>query len=244
MNDASTVPGAIGEASALPRALVVEDEVPLARLVSAYLMDGGFEVAEAFDGQSALVTARGFLPDLVVLDLGLPGLDGTDVCRELRTFSNCYVLMLTARSGEHDKLEGLSIGADDYLTKPFSPRELVARAQVMLRRPRTSGADSTKDRVVIGGLLLDLATREIRVDGEDAEVTATEFALIAALAARAGQACSRRELIEAVWGANWVGDEHLVDVHVRNLRRKLRDDAANPRFIRTVRGLGYLMGPG
>ena len=244
MSVTPVVPDRGAEASRSARALIVEDEVALSALVSGYLRNGGFEVAEAADGRSALVTARSFHPDLVVLDLGLPGLDGTEVCRELRTFSDCYVIMLTARTNERDKLAGLSIGADDYLTKPFSPRELVARAQVMLRRPRAVRPDAGAERLIIGGLLLNLAGHEVHVDGQPIDVTRTELALLAALASHPEQALSRREAIDLVWGANWIGDEHLVDVHVRNLRRKLGDDAAAPRFIRTVRGVGYRIGPG
>jgi DNA-binding response OmpR family regulator len=235
---------AIGTSGARGHVLVVDDEVALARLVSSYLVHGGFDVTQAFDGPSALDTARRIDPDLVVLDLGLPGLDGRQVCRELRYFTDCYVIMLTARTEERDKLEGLSIGADDYLTKPFSPRELVARAQAMLRRPRTRQAHVIGRRLTFGAMVLDLDGREVRVAGEPVEVTPTEFALLAVLGARPAQALSRRDLIEAVWGANWVGDEHLVDVHVRNLRRRLGDDASEPKFIRTVRGVGYRMGKG
>jgi DNA-binding response OmpR family regulator len=225
------------------RALVVDDEVPLADLVSRYLENAGFEVAQAFDGRSALASARDFDPDITILDLGLPGLDGTAVCRQLRTFSDCYVIMLTARTDERDKLIGLSIGADDYLTKPFSPRELVARAQVMLRRPRREIAPSAgPSTLLFGDLQIDLDGRELRLRGAPLEVTPTEFSLLATLAARPGHAFSRRELIEVVWGPNWVGDEHLVDVHVRNLRRRLGDDATDPQYIRTVRGVGYRMG--
>lgn len=225
------------------RALVVDDETPLARLVGSYLENSGFQVAQAFDGTTALTLAQTFDPDIVILDLGLPGLDGTDVCRRLRTFSDCYVIMLTARTDERDKLLGLSIGADDYLTKPFSPRELVARVQVMLRRPRRRTDDSHRaSALAFGSLFVDLDGREVRVAGEVIEVTPTEFSVLATLAARPEHAFSRRDVIDAVWGANWVGDEHLVDVHIRNLRRRLGDDAADPTFIRTVRGVGYRMG--
>jgi DNA-binding response OmpR family regulator len=222
---------------------VVDDEVPLAHLVSDYLKNAGFEVAQAFDGPSALTSAREFDPDIVILDLGLPGLDGTAVCRQLRTFSDCYVIMLTARTDERDKLAGLSLGADDYLTKPFSPRELVARAQVMLRRPRRAITEAgPSSPLVFGELLVDLDGHQLRLRGASIEVTRTEFALLAALAARPTHAFTRRDLIDVVWGTNWMGDEHLVDVHIRNLRRKLDDDAGDPKFIRTIRGVGYGIG--
>ena len=237
------------------RVLVVDDEQPLARLVRSYLERGGFEVVLAFDGPSGLEAARRVRPDVVVLDLGLPGLDGLEVCRQLRTFSDCYVVMLTARGEEVDKLVGLSVGADDYVTKPFSPRELVARVTVMLRRPRAgSGAPAggpagpqggaPTGRVVVGSLCLDGESREVRVQERPVDLTRTEFDLLAVLAGRPRTAFSRRQLIDAVWGRDWVGDEHLVDVHVGHLRRKLGDDAGAPRFIRTVRGVGYRMGEG
>ncbi len=236
----------IGPAGARPRVLVVDDEVALARLVGEYLHRGGFEVTLAFDGPSALERAREVDPDVVVLDLGLPGLDGVDVCRALRRFSDCYVVMLTARTEEADTLVGLAVGADDYVTKPFSPRELVARVTVMMRRPRASraaGGDADPP-LRFGPLEVDVMGREVRLDGELVELTRTELDLLAALATRPDMAFTRRRLIEAVWGQGWVGDEHLVDVHIGHLRRKLGDDAAAPRFVRTVRGVGYRMGPG
>jgi DNA-binding response OmpR family regulator len=229
------------------RVLVVDDEVPLARLVGSYLQQDGFEVATAFDGRSAVGTARDVDPDVIILDLGLPGLDGVEACRQIRTFSDCYIVMLTARSEETDKLVGLSVGADDYVTKPFSPRELVARVHVMLRRPRRDrrlAGHPHQPPLIFGPLAIDVEGREVHIDGEAIELTRTQFDLLAALAARPRTAFSRRQLIDTVWGDGWVGDEHLVDVHVGHLRRKLRDDAASPRFIRTVRGIGYKMGDG
>jgi DNA-binding response OmpR family regulator len=229
------------------RVLVVDDEQSLAKVVASYLQRDGHEVTCAFDGPRALEAARREPPDVVVLDLGLPGLDGIEVCRQLRTFSDCYVVMLTARSDEVDKLVGLGVGADDYLTKPFSPRELVARVRVMLRRPRTgpaAGPAPDEPPRAFGSLRVDVTAREVHVDGVVVELTRTEFELLAAMSARPRMAFSRRQLIEAVWGEGWVGDEHLVDVHVGHLRRKLGDDPAAPRFVRTVRGVGYRMGEG
>ena len=226
------------------RALVVDDEVPLAGVLSAYLRRAGFEVSEAHDGPTAVTETRRQDPDLVVLDLGLPLLDGIDVCRSVREFSDCYVIMLTARAEEEDTLEGLSAGADDYITKPVRPRELVARALARMRRPRSGARASGPESLHIGALTLDLSAREVRLDGRPVDVTPTEFALLTVLAREPERAFTRPELIAAVWGTNWVGDEHLVDVHVRNLRRRLRDDAHAPRFIRTVRGVGYRSGPG
>ncbi|MEV0901606.1 response regulator transcription factor [Actinoplanes sp. NPDC049802] len=230
------------------RVLVVDDEQSLAKVVASYLERDGHEVTCVFDGLAAVDAVRAQPPDVVVLDLGLPGLDGVEVCRQLRTFTDCYIVMLTARTEEVDKLVGLGVGADDYLTKPFSPRELVARVRVMLRRPRdvrgTASAMQEEPPRLFGPLAVDVAAREVSVDGRAVEVTRTEFDLLAALSARPRMAFSRRQLIDAVWGEGWVGDEHLVDVHIGHLRRKLGDDPAAPRFIRTVRGVGYRMGEG
>ena len=164
----------------------------------------------------------------------------------MRTFSDCYVIMLTARSDEVDKLVGLSVGADDYMTKPFSPRELVARVHVMLRRPRVKPerGEPAEPPLRCGALSIDLAAREVLLDDVRVELTRTEFDLLAALASRPRMAFSRRQLIDAVWGETWVGDEHLVDVHVGHLRRKLGDRASDARFVLTVRGVGYRMGRG
>jgi DNA-binding response OmpR family regulator len=225
--------------------LVVDDEVPLVRLVAAYLDRAGFEVETAGDGRDAIARARAWDPAVFVLDLGLPGADGVEVCRAVRTFSDCYIVMLTARVDEIDKLVGLSVGADDYLTKPFSPRELVARVRAMLRRPRRGAVGAAEDAaLVFGALSIDLAGREVTAGGTPVDLTRTEFDVLAALAAHPGTAFTRAQLIEAVWGPGWVGDEHLVDVHVGHLRRKLGDDPAAPVYIRTVRGVGYRMGQG
>lgn len=222
---------------------MVDDEAPLAKVIAGYLEREGFTVDVAFDGEQALELASIASPDVVVLDLMLPKLDGVEVCRRLRTFSDAYVIMLTARADEVHKLIGLSVGADDYVTKPFSPRELVARVQAMLRRPR--GGPETDGAVRrFSDLEVDLRAREVRVAGRPVELTRTEFDVLAALARHPGTALSRRRLIESVWSEGWVGDEHLVDVHIAHLRRKLGDDAAVPRYIRTVRGIGYRMGEG
>ena len=238
-------PGAGRSRSGL-RALVVEDETELAALVGSYLERAGYDVMLSYDGLQAVALAREVDPDLVVLDLGLPSLDGVEVCRQIRTFSDAYVVMLTARSDEIDTLVGLSVGADDYMTKPFSPRELVARAQAMLRRPRPLGhpTDSGEPPRTFGPLSVDPLAREVSMSGEPVALTRTEFDLLATLSARPRMAFSRQQLIEAVWGASWVGDEHLVDVHIGHLRSKLGDDAGVGRFVRTVRGVGYRMGTG
>lgn len=237
------------------RAMVVDDERPLADLIGSYLDRDGFEVTITGDGAEAVTLARSVDPDVVVLDLGLPGLDGVEVCRRIRSHSDAYVVMLTARTDEVDTLIGLSVGADDYMTKPFSPRELMARIQAMLRRPRTptasvavpgepgSGTPGAGSRT-IGDLTVDEAGREVTVDGQAVALTRTEFDVLAALSRDPGVVLNRSRLIAAVWGPNWVGDEHLVDVHIGHLRRKLGDEAARGRYVRTVRGVGYRMGTG
>lgn len=229
------------------RILVVDDEQALAELVATYLRRVGYEVTVCGTGTEAVSMARMVDPDVMVLDLGLPGLDGIEVCRQVRTFSDCYVLMLTARGDEIDKLVGLSVGADDYMTKPFSPRELVARVQAVLRRPRTGSRSSSSAEApprVFGELTIDVAGREVHLGGQDIPMTRTEFDILVALSERPGLAFSRRQLIDAVWDQSWVGDEHLVDVHIAHLRHKLGDDPANPKYLRTVRGVGYRMGQG
>ncbi|MEI6622214.1 MAG: response regulator transcription factor [Actinomycetes bacterium] len=228
------------------RCLVVDDELALASVVADYLGREGYRVDVASDGERALRIAREQDPDLIVLDLMLPGVDGIEVCRQLRTFTDAYIIMLTARSEEIDKLIGLSVGADDYLTKPFSPRELVARVKVMLRRPRVSApvAAVAGDVRRFGPLELNVAAREVSVDGTLVDLTRTEFDLLAALSREPRVVFSRRQLVNAVWGEDWYGDEHIVDVHLAHLRSKLGDDASQPRFVRTVRGVGYAMGTG
>ena len=229
------------------RALVVEDEKPLADLVGSYLERDSFEVSIIHDGVAAVAMAREVDPDLIVLDLGLPGLDGVEVCRQVRTFSDAYVVMLTARTEEVDTLIGLSVGADDYMTKPVSPRELSARVRAMLRRPRTPASDAQEDEEQIrtfGPLRIDPLGRDAWLGDEPIQLTRTEFDLLATLSGRPRMAFSRQQLIDAVWGQTWIGDEHLVDVHIAHLRRKLGDDASRSQFVRTVRGVGYRMGTG
>lgn len=216
------------------RVLVVDDEPPIAELVRGYLEREGFTVSTALDGPTALDLVRAEAPDVVVLDLMLPGLDGLEVCRQIRAMSDAYVLMLTARSEELDRIVGLSVGADDYLVKPFSPRELVARIKALMRRPRVVSRTPTPP-----GLDVDALHHEVHVDGTAIDLTATEFGILATLARDPGVVASRAALLDSVWGPEYVGDDHLVDVHVTNLRRKLGDDAEHPRFIETVRGYGY-----
>ena len=231
------------EGRARLRALVVDDERPLVEIVRSYLEREGFEVLVAYDGEQAVEAARTERPDLVVLDLMLPGIDGIEACRQIRGFSDAYIVMLTAKAEETDKIIGLSTGADDYLTKPFSPGELVARVRAMLRRPRS--ADPEDDQVrSFGELELAVAAREVRIDSRPVELTRLEFDLLETLSGEPRVAFSRALLLERVWGPGWFGDEHVVDVHIANLRRKLGDDPAAPRYVRTVRGVGYRMGAG
>ena len=228
-----------------PRILVVDDEPPIVDLVRGYLEREGFAVDVATDGPSAVAAVRDIGPDVVVLDVMLPGFDGVEACRRIRAFSDAYIIMLTARSEEIDRVVGLSVGADDYLAKPFSPRELVARVKALLRRPRAlpsadaPGAGAPPTGVPPEGLSIDVARRRVGVRGEPVALTTTEFDILATLARDPGVVVSRGHLLDAVWGPDFVGDDHLVDVHVGNLRRKLGDDAEAPRFIETVRGVGF-----
>ena len=219
-----------------PRILVVDDEAPIRELVRGYLEREGFEVEAATDGLAAVDAARASAPDVIVLDVMLPGLDGIEVCRRIRAFSDAYVLMLTARGEEIDRIVGLTVGADDYLVKPFSPRELVARVRALLRRPR--GAADVRSTTPVG-FEIDESRRVVRIDGAPVALTSLEFDLLAVLARDPGIVIGRQALLDRVWGPEFVADDHLVDVHIANLRRKLGDDPARPRFIETVRGVGY-----
>jgi DNA-binding response OmpR family regulator len=222
------------------RILVVDDEANLVELVQGYLEREGYQVHTAGDGAAALALAREFQPDLIVLDLMLPGMDGLEVCRRVRQFSDAYIMMLTARAEEVDKVVGLSVGADDYLTKPFSPRELVARIQAMLRRPRTGKAAPVEEPEPLhfGELTVDIAGHTVLKRGEPVPLTARELAILSLLAAHPGHVFTRAQLLERVWGSAFY-DDHVVDVHVGNLRRKLEDDPSRPRWVQTVRGVGY-----
>jgi DNA-binding response OmpR family regulator len=225
------------------RVLVVEDDPSISRLVVSYLEREGFVVDVTGDGATGVDLTRSLRPDIVVLDLMLPGMDGIEVCRRIRTFSDAYVVMLTARIEEIDRLIGLSVGADDYISKPFSPRELVARIRAMLRRPRAAdpGIEAVRP---FGALQIDPVAREVQLDGALLELTRTEFDLLEVLSSHPRRVFARRLLLEEVWGGDWFGDDHVVEVHVGNLRRKLGDDPRSPRYIRTVRGVGYRMGTG
>ena len=228
------------------RVLVVDDEPPIVELLTGYLVREGYEVVSASDGPAAVEAVRGCSPDVVILDVMLPGLDGIEVCRQIRAFSDAYVLMLTARGEELDRIVGLTVGADDYLVKPFSPREVVARVKALLRRPRVgasaaaaAGVPSPGPGTAPAGLELDEGRRSVRVDGVPIELTALEFNLLARLAREPGIVVPRAVILEGIWGPGYESDDHLVDVHIANLRRKLGDDPARPRFVETSRGVGY-----
>ena len=227
-----------GAAETPVRALVVEDAREFRELVVEQLTGEGFRVETAADGRTAVELARTFQPDVIILDLGLPDMDGVEVCRQVRTFSEAYVVILTFRDEEIDKLVGLSVGADDYMTKPFSPRELVARIRAMLRRPRESSTTDPSERR-FGDLTIDPGAREVRVGSVKVDLTRIEFDLLDALSERPRLVFSRSQLLERIWGENWYGDDHVVDVHMSSLRRKIGDDPQSPRYIRTVRGVGY-----
>jgi two-component system alkaline phosphatase synthesis response regulator PhoP len=215
--------------------LVIDDEPSILKLVAAYLKPEGYEIVLAATGTEGLKIARMARPDLVVLDLMLPGMDGLEVLSQLRRDSDVYVILLTARSEETDKIVGLSVGADDYVTKPFSPRELVARIKAGLRRIRSSGGQVEGEVYGFRHVRIDTGSRQVFLDGEAIELTAIEFDLLKALAENHGRVLSREQLLENVWGYNYFGEMRVVDVHVGHIRQKLGGDA----FITTVRGIGY-----
>jgi two-component system alkaline phosphatase synthesis response regulator PhoP len=218
--------------------LVVDDEPAIVRLVRDYLEHGGFAVVTASDGPGALEVARRSRPDLVILDLGLPGLDGLDVTRALRRDGAVPIVMLSARGDESDKLVGLELGADDYVTKPFSPKELVARVRAVLRR--LDGAAQRGDIVRVGDdLVLDAGRMETTAAGRRVELTATEFELLITMARQPGRVFTRAQLLDAVRGAAVESYERAIDAHVKNIRRKIEPDPRAPRFLRTVFGVGY-----
>jgi two-component system, OmpR family, alkaline phosphatase synthesis response regulator PhoP len=215
--------------------LVIDDEASIRNLVVSYLEAENYQVETADDGLTGLTAVRRFRPDLIVLDIMLPGLDGLELLTRLRRESDVYVIMLTARSEEIDKIVGLSVGADDYLTKPFSPRELVARIKAALRRIGGSASQADTQVHIIGGLRIDRGGRKVWVDEQLIDLTAIEFDLLFALAEHRGMVLSREQLLEKVWGYDYFGEIRVVDVHIGNIRRKLEGD----RFISTVRGVGY-----
>lgn len=225
------------ERSLVKRVLIVEDEIRIARLVRDYLHQAGFDVLEAVDGPSALSLARVEKPDMIVLDLGLPGRDGFDVTRELRATSSVPIIMLTARSDETDRIVGLELGADDYITKPFSPKELVARIRAVLRR-----ADATLgggEVLRAGPLEIDLPKRRVTVDDHEISLTVSEFDLLLVLARQPGRIYTRAQLLDAVRGVSFESYERSVDAHIKNLRRKIEPDPRRPEYVLTVYGVGY-----
>jgi two-component system alkaline phosphatase synthesis response regulator PhoP len=224
-----------GKEFAMPKMLVVDDEPSIVNLVVSYLKAEGYEVYTASDGPAALKAAAAFKPDIIILDLMLPGLDGLEVLSRLRRESNVYVILLTARTEETDKIVGLSVGADDYVTKPFSPRELTARVKAALRRLQVGpAAGAGPDRLAFRHVIIDPAARQVTVDDQPVELTTMEFDLLAALAENRGRVLTREQLFQKVWGYDYFGDTRVVDVHLGHVRQKLGGD-----FIATVRGVGY-----
>lgn len=219
--------------------LVVDDEQSILNLVTAYLRPEGYEVATAVNGRLALQTFRAMQPDLIVLDIMLPGMDGLELLAQLRRESDVYVILLTAKNEETDKLVGLAVGADDYLTKPFSPRELVARIKAALRRLQSGGSPAESQVMQFPHLQLDIAARRVWVDGQEVELTTTEFDLLKTLAEHRGMVLSREQLLEKVWGQQFFGEIRVVDVHLGHVRQKLGLRHA----IVTVRGVGYRFEP-
>jgi two-component system alkaline phosphatase synthesis response regulator PhoP len=221
----------------MSRVLVVDDDPGIVKLVRAYLEQAGFGVLAAYDGKKAMQIARNEKPDLIILDLMLPEMDGWDVCRALRKESDVPVIMLTARVEETDKLVGLELGADDYVTKPFSPRELVARVRSVLRRAQ--GLPSKPEQITRGAITVDLSRHAVSVRGQSVDLTPTEFDLLATLMEDPGRAFTRSQLLENVQGYAYEGYERTIDVHVKNLRQKIEADPKKPQLIKTVYGLGY-----
>jgi DNA-binding response OmpR family regulator len=217
--------------------LVVDDELKILQLARDYLEHAGFTVLTASDGKTALAAARSAKPNLMVLDLGLPDLDGLDVTRALRKESNIPIIMLTARGEETDKLIGLELGADDYLTKPFSPKELVARVRAVLRRAETTSAD--EEMIRIGEVTLDVPRMRVTLGQRPIELTPTEFELLAALARQPGRIFTRAQLLDAVHGVAFESYERAIDAHIKNIRRKLEPNPREPRYVLTVYGVGY-----
>jgi two-component system, OmpR family, alkaline phosphatase synthesis response regulator PhoP len=220
----------------MTKILVIDDEPSIITLVSAYLKPEGYEVYTAADGNAGLKAARAFHPDLIILDLMLPGIDGIELLTRLRRESDVYVIMLTARTDETDKIIGLSVGADDYVTKPFSPRELVARIKAALRRIQTvKGPGAERSVLSFKHVLIDVGAHTVSVDDVPVELTSIEFDLLRALAENHGRVLSREQLLEKIWGVDYFGEMRVVDVHLGHVRQKLGNDS----LITTVRGVGY-----
>ena len=225
-----------------PKALLVEDAPEFVMLCQRMLENEGFAVSVARDGERGVALARSDHPELVLLDITLPGIDGFEVCRRIREFTDAYVIMVTGRDEEVDKVVGLAVGADDYVTKPFSARELSARINAMRRRPRQPQAPDLRP---FGDLVVDPMAREVTLQGQPVELTKIEFDLLELLSGSPRRTFTRQQLLETVWGGggDWYGDDHVIDVHMGNLRRKLGESASQQRHIRTVRGVGYRFDP-
>ena|SRR3990172_4496228 len=220
----------------MTKILVIDDEPSIINLVTAYLKPEGYEVYTATDGNAGLKAARVFKPDLIILDLMLPGMDGIELLSRLRRESDVYVIMLTARTEETDKIVGLSVGADDYVTKPFSPRELAARVKAALRRLKTgTGADAERNVLSFKHVRMDVGAHTVSVDDIPIELTSIEFDLLRALAENRGRVLSREQLLEKIWGSEYFGETRVVDVHLGHVRQKLGNQA----LVATVRGVGY-----
>ncbi|TFB53310.1 response regulator transcription factor [Cryobacterium sp. TMT1-62] len=223
----------------MQKVLVVDDEAQIRTVLRGYLEAEGYDVAEAADGAEALAVLHKDPPALVLLDVMLPGIDGLEVLRQLRGFSDAYVILVTARAEEVDKLVGLGVGADDYVTKPFSPREVTARVKAMLRRDNRDERTDRDALLRFDGLSIKPAHREVEANGVSVGLSSLEFDLLTALATEPGRVFSRAQLLKKVWGYDFYGDERVVDVHIRSLRARLGDDAGDPHLIATVRGVGY-----
>jgi two-component system response regulator VicR len=224
-----------------PKVLVVEDELPIADILKFTLEKEGYEVIVAHDGEEAVEKSALEQPDLILLDVMLPKKDGFQVCREIRVFSQVPIIMLTARDGEIDKVIGLEIGADDYVTKPFSSRELAARVKANLRRHQAEPLGASKPKFVIGDLIIDISTYQVSKNNEFLDLTHREFELLAYLARHRGTVLTREHLLHEVWGFDYLGDIRTVDVTIRRLREKIESDPSNPEYILTRRGVGYTM---
>ena len=221
--------------------LIVEDAPEAAELATALFRTAGFETSSAGTGAAAMELARAHRPDVVLLDLGLPDTDGTELCRSLREFSDAYIVMLTSRDEEIDKVLGLSLGADDYVTKPYSPRELLARVEAVMRRPRAGADPATLERR-IGDIVIHPEAHQVLIEGREIPLTRIEFAILDALSERPDRVLSRETLRTRVWGDDWYSGDHVVDVHMANLRKKIDHNGTS--HIRTVRGVGYRMSEG
>ncbi|MCX8006822.1 MAG: response regulator transcription factor [Coriobacteriia bacterium] len=219
--------------------LVVDDNEKIVEVLAAYLEAAGYEVVKAYDGEGAIEAARARRPDIALLDIMLPGVDGIELTRRFQREYDLPVILVTAKTDEIDRLIGLEVGADDYVSKPFSPREVVARVKAVLRRLERSAVKGTSDVLTVGDLVVDTGRREVTVRGEKVDLTRTEFEILATMAAHPGRVYSRLQLLEAVSGDAFEGYERTIDAHVKNIRKKLGDDPKDPRYIRTVFGVGY-----